>query len=110
MLLAKFPTYMQDRWKKKVYTIRHKEEKEGELIDLCILIYDLPSGEISQESALCITWQIEEDKLGFQLQLPKKLLTRRDLPSVLSSGYDPLGIFRSMSVRREINNPRTMQE
>ena len=53
---------------------------------------DLSSGEIPQERALGIIWQVEEDTLGFQLQLPNKTLTRRDLLSVLSSVYDPLGI------------------
>ena len=53
---------------------------------------DLSSGEIPQERALGIIWKIEEDTLGFQLQLLKKPLTRRGLLSVLSSVYDPLGI------------------
>ena len=31
MLLAKLPNYMQDRWKRKVYTIRHVILKESYL-------------------------------------------------------------------------------
>ena len=38
--------------------------------------HDLSSGEIPQERALGIIWKIEEDALGFQLQLLKKPLTR----------------------------------
>ena len=38
MLLAKLPTYMQDRWNRKVYTIRHTEGREGELSDLIDLL------------------------------------------------------------------------
>ena len=34
MLLAKLPTYMQDRWNRNVYTIRHPERREGKLSDL----------------------------------------------------------------------------
>lgn len=54
---------------------------------------DLSSGEISQEGALSIIWRIVEDTFGFQLQLPKTLLTRQGLLILLSSVYDdPLGI------------------
>ena len=58
----------------------------------CVKDQDLSSAEIPQERALGIIWQIEEDTLGFQLQLPKKPLTRRGLLNILSSAYDPMGI------------------
>ena len=38
MLLAKLPTYMQDRWNRKVYIIRHAEGREGKLSDLIDLV------------------------------------------------------------------------
>lgn len=34
-----FPTYLQDRWKFKVYTIRHTERREGQLFELIDLVY-----------------------------------------------------------------------
>ena len=58
----------------------------------CVKDQDLSTAEIPQERALRIIWQIEEDTLGFHLQLPKKPLTRRGLLNMLSSTYDPLGI------------------
>ena len=53
---------------------------------------NLVSGTIPQESVLGINWNVEGDKLGFQVQLPEKSLTRRGLLSMLSSVYDPLGL------------------
>ena len=50
------------------------------------------SGAIPQERVLWINWNVEGDKLGFQLQLPEKPFTRRGLLSMLSSVYDPLGL------------------
>ena len=58
----------------------------------CVKDQDLSTAEIPQERALRIIWQIEEDTLGFHLQLPKKPSTRRGLLNMLSSTYDPLGI------------------
>ena len=55
-------------------------------------IRDVSSGEIPQERVFGIVWQIEKDTLGFQLQIPRKTLTRQGLLSVLSSAYTPLGI------------------
>ena len=61
----------------------------------------LSSGEIPQEIALGIIWQIEEDTLTFQLQLPKKPLTRRSLLSILSLVYgDPLAIASPFLLER----------
>ena len=42
-------------------------------------IQDLPSGEIHQEWALGIIWQIEEDTQGFQFQLLKGYLHYRTI-------------------------------
>ena len=38
MVLAKLPTYMQDRWNRKIYTIRHTEGIEGQLSELIDLV------------------------------------------------------------------------
>ena len=38
MLLAKLPTYMQDNWNRKVYTIRYTEGRERQLSDLIDLV------------------------------------------------------------------------
>ena len=39
MLLAKLPTYIQDRFNRKVYTIKHAEGREGKLSDLIDLVH-----------------------------------------------------------------------
>ena len=44
------------------------------------------------ERALGVLWNIEDDKLGFQIQMKEKPLTRRGMLSSLSSIYDPLGL------------------
>ena len=38
MLLSKLPGYMQDRWNRKVYTIRETERREAELTDLINMV------------------------------------------------------------------------
>ena len=38
MLLAKLPTYMQDSWNRKVYTIRYTKIRERQLSDLIDLV------------------------------------------------------------------------
>ena len=43
------------------------------------------------ERALGVLWNIEDYKLGFQIQMKEKPLTRRGMSS-LSSIYDPLGL------------------
>ena len=44
------------------------------------------------ERALGVLWNIEDDKLGFQVHMKEKPLTRRGMFSSLSSIYDPLGL------------------
>ena len=61
---------------------------------------NLVSGTIPQESVLGINWNVEEDKLGFQVQLPEKSLTRRGLLSMLSSVYDSLGLYGPFILER----------
>ena len=45
-----------------------------------------------EDRALGVSWRIEQDYLGFQVQEIKKLLTKQGILSMLSSVYDPLGI------------------
>ena len=44
------------------------------------------------ERALGVLWNTEDDKLGFQIHMKEKPLTRRGMLSSLSSIYDPLGL------------------
>lgn len=53
---------------------------------------DLVNGDIPHERALGIHWKVEEDTLGFKINIKNKPSTRRGLLSMLSSVYDPLGI------------------
>ena len=42
------------------------------------------------ERALGVLWNIKDDKLGFQVHMKEKPLTRRGMLSSMSSIYDPL--------------------
>ena len=53
---------------------------------------DLMAGDIPEEKALGIHWNVDEDVLMFKIKSMQKPSTRRGLLSVLSSIYDPLGI------------------
>ncbi|XP_045104393.1 uncharacterized protein LOC123499927 [Portunus trituberculatus] len=49
--------------------------------------------KLPTERALGILWDLEEDELAVQVQIPKKPETKRGLLSMISSIYDPLGFF-----------------
>ena len=53
---------------------------------------DLNIGDLPVERALGVHWNIENDYLGFKINLKDKPLTRRGMLSTISSLYDPLGI------------------
>ena len=72
--------------KEVLKTIPEERRKKG------VKNQDLVSGDIPEEKALGVHWNVEEDVLGFQIELKEKPLTRRGLLSTLSSVYDPLGI------------------
>ena len=38
ILLSKLPTYLQDKWDRKVYKLRHSHEREAELFDLIEMV------------------------------------------------------------------------
>ena len=46
---------------------------------------------LPEERALGVLWNVEDDTLGFKVNLKEKPSTRRGVLSVLSSIYDPLG-------------------
>ena len=48
-------------------------------------------GSLPEERALGILWNVENDTLGFKVNLKEKPLTRSGMLSVLRSIYDPLG-------------------
>ena len=49
-------------------------------------------GDLPVERALGVHWNIENDYLGFKINLNDKPVTRRGMLSTISSVYDPLGI------------------
>ena len=54
---------------------------------------DLGGEVLPVERALAVRWNIETDEFVFRMQLKRKPPTRRRLPSVVSSVYDPLGFI-----------------
>ena len=38
MLISKLPTYLQDRWNRKVCKLRRSDERESELVDLIEMV------------------------------------------------------------------------
>ena len=53
---------------------------------------DLFSSNLPPERALGVHWDVENDTLGFRVQLKDKPFTRRGILSTISSIYDPLGL------------------
>ena len=53
---------------------------------------NLSSEKLPVERALGVCWMIENDSLGFRINLQDKPLTRRGILSTISSIYDPLGL------------------
>ena len=53
---------------------------------------ELRLGTLPTEKALGIHWNIEKDKLGFDVNFKDKPYTKRGMLSVVSSIYDPLGL------------------
>ena len=60
---------------------------------------DLDMGDLTIERALGIHWNIENDKLGFKIQLKDKPLNRRGMLFTISSVYDPLGIAAPFALK-----------
>ena len=53
---------------------------------------DFRHDELPKERALGVIWKVENDGLGFRVELHKKENTRRGLLSSVASVYDPLGL------------------
>ena len=70
--------------KRVLQSIPEKDRKMG--VKNSDLLRSLP-----EERALGVLWNVENDTLGFKVNLKEKPLTRRGVLSVLSSIYDPLG-------------------
>ena len=57
-------------------------------------------GSLITEKALGIHWNIEEDKLGFDVNLKDKPHKKRGMLSMMSSIYDPLGLVSPFVLER----------
>ena len=49
-------------------------------------------GSLPKDRALGVLWNVENDTLGFKVNLKEKPLTRRGVLSILNSIYGPLGV------------------
>ena len=55
---------------------------------------DLP-GDLPNDKALGISWNIVDDTFSFKIKLDRRSLTKRTLLSMISSIYNPLGFAAS---------------
>ena len=53
---------------------------------------DLNLGILSEDKALGVKWNIQEDTLRFLIKMDDKPATQHGVLAVLSSVYDPLGL------------------
>lgn len=53
---------------------------------------DLTGDNLPTERALGVSWFVEEDTLGFRIQMQERPPTRRGILSIVSSVYDPIGL------------------
>ena len=49
-------------------------------------------GDLPAEKALGIQWNIPDDSFTFNIQVNRRPLAKRKMPSIISSIYDPLGL------------------
>ena len=52
---------------------------------------DLKLGNLTDDKALGVKWNVKDDTVGFIIKMNNKPATRRDLLAAPSSIYDPLG-------------------
>ena len=64
-----------------------QEERSREVKKCDLAVDNLPA-----ERALGVCWCVENDSLGFRIELKDKPFTRRGILSFISSVYDPLGL------------------
>ena len=60
---------------------------------------DLAKEELPTERALGVYWNVQEDALYFKVNLKEKPRNQRDMLSMLSSFYDPLGLVSPSILR-----------
>ncbi len=60
---------------------------------------DLNNEALPTERALDISWDVERDCFHFRIQIPNTSLTKRGIPNVASSIYDPLGFLNPFTQR-----------
>lgn len=65
-----------------------EEERATEVKDL-----DLDRDVLSTERALGVHWCIQSNSFRFKIIMPEKAPTRKNILSIVSSVYDPLGIL-----------------
>ena len=70
---------------------------------------DINSGfDLPTERTLRINWDIENDKLGFKVNLGDKPYTRREMPSIIIKIYDPLGFASPFLLKGKKDSARVM--
>ena len=62
---------------------------------------ELRLGKLPTEKALGIIWDIKGDKLDFCINFKEKPSTKREMLSMVSSVYDPLGFVSPFFVRKQ---------
>ncbi|XP_025763461.1 uncharacterized protein LOC112847046 isoform X2 [Oreochromis niloticus] len=71
-----------------------EEERASEVKDL-----DLDQDKLPIERALGVQWCIQSDSFRFKIVMPDRAPTRRNLLSIVSSVYDPLGILSPVTLQ-----------
>ena len=82
---------------KNTFEFCHGRVKRVGVKDVC-----LNSGtSFPREKALGVNWNIGTDTLGFKLNLDVKPTTRRQMLSMISNIYDPLGLASPFLLKRK---------
>ena len=71
---------------------------------------ELRLGTLSTENVLGIHWNIEKHNLGFDVNFKDKPHTKRGMFSVVSSIYDPLGLFSPFVLEARQNHPDVVSQ
>ena len=71
---------------------------------------DLAMEELPTERALGVYWNVQEDALCFKVNLKEKPRNQRDMLSMLSSFYDPLGLVSPSILRGRLILQELCQE
>ena len=63
------------------------------------LVHDLSYKIANVERVLGIQWCVKTDRFKFKLTLPDRSNTRRGIPSIVASIYDPVGLIAPFTLR-----------